>query len=792
MSSRATRALRPQYGQDRLDGRPGRIEEQDEHARQRRWSVWLALAAACASLPPVLAGSALADSCPNEALRSGPSVNLPDCRAYELVTPRFKSGWPVNLDTVSPDGSTLVGASFGNFGGGTANDTGVGNSYQFIRSPVGWLTTALNPPLPQFGEGNGLESLDPNISTSGATLLPAHTATQSIYQDDLYLRQSDGSFQLVGPMLPASAVPPTPIGTGHSSTEGEAIAGGSADLSHTLFTISSAGSLPPGTTTNLWPGDHTNSGTSLYEYVGLAHTGTGNDVPALVGLDNNGTQASQCGTTLSLSPTTNAPGISTMGKAIFFTAAAGGCAGGSGPPVPQLLARLGEPGRSLATVNVAGSSECAASVTCNVTAAPAYQGASADGSRVFFTTEQPLSASDHDTGIDIYECELPGDSGAALPAAGVVDPCPGLNPISVTGNATGAGVQAVVAISNDGSHVYFTATGVIAATSNQYGQTAAANSNNLYAYERDASYPAGHTAFIGQLSSPRPAAQTTPDGRFLLFTDRADLTPDDTSTRTQIFRYDAQTGELIRVSIGDQGFNGDGNTSVADAQIQGPFAPNINVTANPAISNDGSTVVFASAVGLTPQALNLVSSDSSSMSGNGGFANNLYEYRAGRVSLISDGLDRSGAVIAPVIGGSGRDVFFATEDSLVPQDAVTGSYDVYDARIGGGFPADQGAPTCQGDACQGGLSGLPPDQAAGSSTFFGPVNLLPALQGPGNPRPRTKTRLLLLALRACEKRPRRSRASCIAQARRKYGTSRPARFQHARRAANQSMHGRAQ
>ena len=59
----------------------------------------------------------------------------------------------------------------------------------------------------------------------------------------------------------------------------------------------------------------------------------------------------------------------------------------------------------------------------------------------------------------------------------------------------------------------------------------------------------------------------TPDGQFLVFTSSADLTPGDTSTAQQVFEYDAQTGELVRVSIGQNGFNDNGNTDTFGAEI---------------------------------------------------------------------------------------------------------------------------------------------------------------------------------------------------------------------------------
>jgi Tol biopolymer transport system component len=52
----------------------------------------------------------------------------------------------------------------------------------------------------------------------------------------------------------------------------------------------------------------------------------------------------------------------------------------------------------------------------------------------------------------------------------------------------------------------------------------------------------------------------TPDGRFLVFTSHRALTADDTrgDGPAQVYEYDAQTGTLTRVSIGQDGYNENG------------------------------------------------------------------------------------------------------------------------------------------------------------------------------------------------------------------------------------------
>ena len=92
-----------------------------------------------------------------------------------------------------------------------------------------------------------------------------------------------------------------------------------------------------------------------------------------------------------------------------------------------------------------------------VSSPAAYAGAAVDGSRVFFTTSQQLVDGDTDATNDLYACDIPaGRAGAG----GVGEPCASLTEVS--GAATDARVENVVAVSDDGSRVYFVAQGVLA------------------------------------------------------------------------------------------------------------------------------------------------------------------------------------------------------------------------------------------------------------------------------------------------------------------------------------------
>jgi hypothetical protein len=664
-------------------------------------------------------------ACPNEVLRAESNVDpvtgapgslrLPDCRAYEQVTPPFKDAAMVALtggfsfsgvESIATTGGSVSVASpnvWGTPGGDPAGPPGASDAlYGIARGASGWVTTSLTPEtsLLPFARQAFLSSGDPAVG-----IWSTGTPAQSVNVVDLSRREASGAFKEIGPLAPASATTGPPRGLypfyGQSQPRGcceYRVEGSSADLSDLLFTIRSATfkSEP----SFLWPGDGTLGGghRSLYEYVGSAHTGEGGDVPALVGVDNAGTQLSQCGTALGAAATGTGPvhnAVSAAGSTVFFGAQAGGCnaGAGTGPAANELYARIGSPGGTQTTVNVAGTSGCDTSTSCDVTSPVTYKGASTDGSKVFFTTTQALLPGDKDTTNDIYECELPGDGGATpTPVVGdKVNPCPDLKAVSVTGTSSGANVQSVVAVSEEGSHVYFTATGVLTSTANSEGRSAEAGKDNLYVWEAPGvGDPTGRTAFIGSLPGASPEeAQATPDGRYLVFTSTADLTSDDMSTAAQAFRYDAQSGELSRISTGQNGFNHDGNTDLHPATLAGRVETAGVLERGITISSDGSYVVFQSSDALT--------------SGVHGGINNVYEWHNGSIYLISDGFDTNTNAGLVGMDASGANVFFRTVDKLVGQDSDE-NVDVYDARIDGGFPTPTPAANCSGESCQGPLS----------------------------------------------------------------------------------------
>jgi hypothetical protein len=694
-----------------------------------------------ASAPVALAGG----TCPNEAFRTGPSANLPDCRAYEQVTPVYKAGGIFEgKPGLGPEGEPDLLLESNTAIAGISSDTGY-NDYSTVRSGSGWVTSPLVLPGSEYQfvlpSGHIVAGPEGVSLDARSTLWVAHRDGQPENRVGLFVTRPGGTIEEVGPVSP----PGTPLEGANSVTQalGFQTAGVSDDLSHVLFTLEEPRESQG---YHYWPGDTTDStGKSLYEYVG-----TGNVAPLLVGVNEDGSLISKCETELGGGGVLTHNAMSGDGSTIFFTAK--NC--GSSPPVDELFARLdnGLPNARTVAISEPSPVDCSTCETKASAQVPArFVGASQDGSKVFFTTSQPLL--DGAVGTNIYEFDFDAPAGERVVRVSGGD--------STVSNPV-AGLEGVVQVSEDGSHVYFVASGVLTRTPNSQGQVAHVDANNLYVFERDAQYPAGRIAFIADLSNgdrdslwePGPAlsprADLTPDGRFLVFQSVTDhLTSDDTSTAGQVFEYDAQTGALVRVSIGQNGYNDNGNTDIEGSLI---LAPYYGTNFEPAVywkaltvSTDGSYVFFEESAALTPQALNY--KVIGERNGQIHYANNIYEYHDGSVYLISDGRDIStglfelSSVALWGVSASGADVFFSTVDQLVPQDDDT-DIDVYDARIDGGFPPPVVAPECSGDGCQGPLSAAPTLLSPGSEFQAGTPNVVSSAEaspaGGGKPAVKPK------------------------------------------------------
>jgi hypothetical protein len=817
----------------------------------------------------ISAGARAEEGCPNEAFRTGPSANLPDCRAYELVTPPYTEGATTgSILAVSPDGSRAIVQSVGNFGDAEAAPSNEGSTYELTRTEMGWSEAGIDLAQAQFPFDRFLGASE----DLNETLWEARASSQPREARDLYIRDADGALRDLGPTTNPEGTKNGLPGLGYEigGLAHQTIHRGAArDLSHVLFAIPSGESVAnEALVPQLWPGDRTvpapgNHDGSLYEYTAA---GAESAEPKLVGVENAGPLdgsphinegaklVSECGTHLGSIeagsdvegvPGTGENAVSESGATVFFTAMAATMGTGNehcnesnegtGPPVNELDARIGgektlkisSPSHPLAQGNGSGPEECDATCEAAAPEAGVFQGASRDGSKAFFLTKQPLLNGDEGgtgTGQDLYEAEIEGEAAGAK-LARIVQ-------VSHDPNAgQAAEVEGVTRVSEDGSHVYFVARGELAGNSNGQAapfSTAHAGAENLYVYEPDPANP-GHykTVFVAMLCSEaglsgsvpdsecnssdeqmwnvdgEAHAQATPDGRFLVFSTATDLTaPEDTSTVNQVFRYDAETGALVRVSVGQRGsyecpatkaieagFNCDGNTDVFNTFTTSP-TPGRPVY----ISEDGSYVVFQSADGLTPGALNgQVESYTEEVEGEtrerSYFANNVYEYHDGEVSLISDGLDTSdtisgrstaSSVQLEGITPSGADVFFTTADRLVGQDTDT-QQDIYDARIDGGFPAPPILTPCQEEACQGVPGAAPLLGTPASTTFSGAGNLAPPpATVPSKPKTKTAAQIgaekLAKALKACKKDKKRAeRKRCERQAHKQFGTAKQAK-----------------
>jgi Tol biopolymer transport system component len=610
-----------------------------------------------------------AAACPNEDFRSGASAHLPDCRAYELVTPPDSGGrlfftieaeLPYNLfptELLSASGESAI---FMTKGGALREPTG-GNGtrdlYQAQRTTSGWKVTRRLTP-------SGAEAALPNpggvSSDHQYTFIEARPGLPEEFGGSLgeegdatYLGNPNGSFELLGV---GSSGTERPVQGRFISPGGQHIIFSTGDSEWCVVTECPTAQLEPSAPPTGTAAVYDRAPDGPTQVVSLL---PGNVTPG------SGENAAYQGT-------------SADGSVVAFKIAG------------TLYVRVED------------------SETKKVTEAPStFAGLSADGGQIFYVSEGNIFRFDTQSGE--------------------------------TQAATSSGDAEVVNVSADGSHVYFVSPTALPETAAEPGLP------NLYVW--DASDE--ETTFVATVAfadvEGRPAlntwtslavapeknigqgpgadsSRTTPDGQFLVFESRAQLTSYPNEGHVEIYRYSTEGPGLQCVSCAPSG-----EPATANARLENLEQLNIQSGGESMLihnlSVDGGRVFFE-----TPERL---------VQGDVDGVNDIYEWHViesgPTVDLISSGnsifytnplapaeFQEPNTMFA--ISPSGGDVLFRTPDQLLSAAGGGGAEALYDARIGGGFPESELSP-CKEQVCEGIAPGVPALETPQSAAFHGHGNV---------------------------------------------------------------------
>ena len=714
---------------------------------------------------------------------SGEAFGLDAAHRYELVSPSYKGGYGIlHIEAVASSGESVMFYSPGVFAEAPSSPV-AGFDYFARRTSSGWLTSPLVAPTPLLPY-----TVDRDVSPTLETVMVL--GKPGTNEEGAFQAGTEGEFLLHSTGLPDSAANWELAGMALKTVpEGVIVlkyAGASPDFCHIFI---APASLTP-QHKYLLAEEAGVTGTQVYD---LDRGCNGEPVSLKrVGSNNSGKSISPvCQLGLGTAPDggtdqSSLNAVADDGREAFFST----CVGGT-ESLHQLFVRLD----GLKTLEVSKPlGEACVEVPCAGAAARAsadFIGASEDGSDVFFTTATPLEpVTDTDQGNDLYMARIgcPAGAPACETSEKVVT---SLVQVSHDPNGAEAQVQGVVRLASDGSRVYFVAHGDLLNGTQRSGLESEGRAiphngaGNMYVYDS----ATGEMRFVADLCTGKelsgsvedthcptttgsdaelwgeksPEAQTTgPDGGFLVFASYGQLTPDDTDTAKDIYRYDAATGALQRVSVGEEGYDANGNNDSFNASIAPGYWGEIRLQHeheldNRAVSGDGSRIVFTTSGPLSPSASN-------------GLAN-VYEWHEGSVSLISGGTGEQ-PVEDVVISGQGNDVFFLTTQGLLPQD-TDGTPDLYDARVEGGF-AQLPAPVepCSGDSCQGPLTNPAPLLVPGSISQTPGENIAPVKVSVS---PKKKTKVLTKSKSKAKKKKAKHKAKRATRKARRAGVTRNGR-----------------
>jgi hypothetical protein len=662
-----------------------------------------------------------AAGCPNEVLRSGASSILPDCRAYEMVSPLDKNGGDIaaapTKSRTSPDGNAVVYASRAAFAGTPGNDD-KGSEYISRRLNDDWITYPITPqhetlPIPSIFSGSAYTSIfSPDLSrgvfASNSRILGV-TSENVANVANLYLGTQLGSSKPEMRLISDSAQPVPSDQEGFNTGYVPAIefADATPDFSHIIFESSN---------------DLTSSATGMdrkvYEWtngslrlVGILPNSACGTPPCFPSSAVAGAGATFIPGSSSLNVNgayTNPNGvISDDGERIFFTADPADPTDTSSRPGGVDRGLLGD----LYMQEGTASTRIDASETNPPNPSPAgwseFQWATPDGEKVFFISTRRLVDEDNDgEGNDLYEYDVGASGGHRLTLLTPESSVPG-----------GLVVNHVVGVSTDGEFVYFSgeeAFDHLYVIHNDVIRTVA---------QRGATEPDlwGENGIIDGGSQ----ARVTPDGRHALFMSATDqgLGYDNHGTNCPLdqgweqlvrhayegrcyvlYLYSYASDTLTCVSCNPSGAPPKGNASFETRYAAVTFSTQ---NLSQPLSDDGRRVFFNSRDALVP--------------GDTNGKIDVYEYDAesGKLALISSGecdCDSYFQAASP----SGDDVFIVTVEQLVAIDKDN-LYDLYDVRVNGGIAAQNAVLPlgCEGDACQP-PANAPNDRTPASAGFSGP------------------------------------------------------------------------
>jgi hypothetical protein len=682
----------------------------------RRWMMAallaLPIAFALASKPP---GAVAAGVCSNETIRiQQNATHLPDCRAYELVTPADSNGRLVlgvsdlafanpvlmfRTENITPAGDSVAFATF-NGPVGELGATGAVDVFGTQREEHGWtITRRFSPrgdesiqPIPGGISADHLYTfiwaLKPFAGIPGGSL-----ATEG---PGAYLGKPDGTFELIG------------LGNVGGAPVTERIAQGryiAPDGAHVIFSTGNlkTGSLicsqlighcPVHRLADNAPTEGTGavydrSANGLAEVISLL---PGDVIPAAgedaayQGVSKDGaTVAFKIGTALyvrvpdatdgtTLKAADGNPvfaGLSDNGRYLFYVAG-------------------GEKG----TIHRYDTSD-QSDEALNPTATGEVVNISADGSRVYFISEEQIGG--HGT---TGQPNLHVWSGASTDFIATVAP----SDLVQTSNESEVGSQ-----------------------------------NGYPALTNWTDWAVGSNMEGAERGPGADSSRSTPDGEVLVFESRAKLAAYNNGGHTEIYRFDDADDSLICVSCNDL------SAATGEARLQ-----RVNFVRPPDlihnVSDDGNRVFFESTEALIAADMDEVT--------------DVYEWRADvatneSLKLISSGRSRvEMPATQPIqarpnvlygVTPSGSDVLFLSQDELVLGAGSGGTPSLYDARIDGGFPTPQLPTPCAEESCK-------PLRGPSMPSHAGPPS--EALSGVGNVKRHKKNRC-----RQLSKRHRKHRCS---------------------------------